>query len=260
VRTEADAAIALLSDYVDNPSVPLKTSAIMGLGLAYVGSHREDVLWILLQHVADESVSMEIASLSALALGFVFVGSGNGEITSTILQTMMERDEHALDEKWGRFMALGLALLYLGRSSIFSFVSRLGELRLFSRQSGLQDTSDATIETLKAIEHPLSKTAQILVEVCSFAGTGNVLKVQAMLYHCDEHIDTSKDKEKGKETEEAANKEAASKEDEGKAGTKVDDTFQAFAVLGIALLAMGEDIGAEMSLRQFNHLVRIESS
>jgi 26S proteasome regulatory subunit N1 len=74
-----------------------------------------------------------------------------------------------------------------------------------------------------------------------------------MLHHCHEHIDTSKDKdkEKGKEAE-----EAASKEDEGKAGAK-DDTFQAFAVLGISLLAMGEDIGAEMSLRQFNHLVRI---
>jgi 26S proteasome regulatory subunit N1 len=27
---------------------------------------------------------------------------------------------------------------------------------------------------------------------------------------------------------------------------KVDDTFQAFAVLGIAMIAMGEDIGAEM--------------
>jgi 26S proteasome regulatory subunit N1 len=37
---------------------------------------------------------------------------------------------------------------------------------------------------------------------------------------------------------------------------KEDDTFQAFAVIGIALVAMGEDVGAEMSLRQFNHLVR----
>lgn len=34
-----------------------------------------------------------------------------------------------------------------------------------------------------------------------------------------------------------------------------DDTFQAFAVIGIALVAMGEDVGAEMSLRQFQHLV-----
>ena len=32
-------------------------------------------------------------------------------------------------------------------------------------------------------------------------------------------------------------------------------SHQALAVLGIALIAMGEDIGAEMSLRTFNHLV-----
>jgi 26S proteasome regulatory subunit N1 len=112
-----------LGEYVENKSVPLKTSAIMGLGLAYVGSHREDLLPLLLPHVADDGVSMEIASLSALALGFIFVGSENGEVTSTILQTLMEREDKALDEKWARFMALGLALLYLGERRYFSLRS-----------------------------------------------------------------------------------------------------------------------------------------
>jgi 26S proteasome regulatory subunit N1 len=31
--------------------------------------------------------------------------------------------------------------------------------------------------------------------------------------------------------------------------------YQAVAVIGIALIAMGEDVGAEMALRQFQHLV-----
>lgn len=115
VRTEADAAIALLGDYTTNPSLPLKTASIVGLGLAYAGSHREDLLALLLPAVADEASSTEIAALSALSLGFVFVGSGNGEITSTILQTLMERDEKSLEDKWGRFLALGLALLFVGK-------------------------------------------------------------------------------------------------------------------------------------------------
>lgn len=102
---------------------------------------------------------------------------------------------------------------------------------------GSQEESDATIEFLKAIDHPISKTAQVLVEACAYAGTGNVLKIQAMLHHCDDHIGVSA--EGGKE-----------EKDE-----KVDDTFQAFAVLAISLIAMGEEIGAEMALRQFNHLV-----
>lgn len=135
----------------------------------------------------------------------------------------------------------------------------LSSLVLTCAFEGLQDVSDATIETLKAIEHPVAKTARILVEVCSFAGTGNVLKVQAMLHHCGEHIDMSKDKEKDKGKEkESDNKEEGANEDgkESAKDAKQDDTFQAFAVLGIALLAMGEGIGAEMSLGLFNHLVR----
>jgi 26S proteasome regulatory subunit N1 len=69
---------------------------------------------LLLPVVSDDSLSMEVISLAALSLGFIFVGSGNGEVASIILQVMMERDDKALDEKWGRFLSLGLALLYLG--------------------------------------------------------------------------------------------------------------------------------------------------
>lgn len=117
---EADAAAALLSGDVDNKSVPMRTSAITGLGLAYVGTHRDDLLQLLLPHVGDDGETMEVASLAALALGFIFVGSCNGEVTSTILQTLMEREEKDLDEKWARFMVLGLALLYLGAFSLQS--------------------------------------------------------------------------------------------------------------------------------------------
>lgn len=54
-----------------------------------------------------------------------------------------------------------------------------------------------------------------------------MLKIQKMLHHCDEHLDPEKE----------------------------DDLFQAFAVIGIAMIAMGEDIGQEMAMRQFNHLM-----
>ncbi|KAG6379757.1 26S proteasome regulatory complex non-ATPase subcomplex Rpn1 subunit [Boletus reticuloceps] len=225
VRTEADAAIALLGDYTTNPSLPLKTASIVGLGLAYAGSHREDLLALLLPAVADDSTSTEIAALSALSLGFVFVGSGNGEITSTILQTLMERDEKSLGDKWGRFLALGLALLYVG----------------------LQDASDATLETLKAIEHPVSRQAQILVEVCSFAATGNVLRIQKLLHLCGEHLEVVKEREEEKKEEKGEEKKESEQ--------KPDDNFLSFAVLGISIIAMGEEIGSEMSMRQFNHLM-----
>ncbi len=114
---------------------------------------------------------------------------------------------------------------------------------------GLQDATDAIIVALQAIEHEaISKQAQILVDMCAYAGTGNVLKVQTLLHHCDEHI-VKKEKEEKKEDE--------SGEETKEEQPQKDDTFQAFAVLGIALVAMGEEIGSEMSLRQLNHLVRV---
>jgi 26S proteasome regulatory subunit N1 len=88
------------------------------------------------------------------------------------------------------------------------------------------------METLKAIEHPIGKQTQVLVDVCSFAGTGNVLKVQSMLHYCNDHLDPEKE----------------------------DDLHQGLAVIGIALVSMSEEVGAEMSLRQMNHLVRLALS
>lgn len=105
--------------------------------------------------------------------------------------------------------------------------------------------------TLQAIEHPVAKQAEILVDMCSFAGTGNVLKIQSLLHHCDEHIEKKEDKEKDDKEKEKKEGEEETPE------PPKDDTFQAYATIGIALVAMGEDVGSEMSLRLFNHLVRI---
>jgi 26S proteasome regulatory subunit N1 len=130
---------------------------------------------------------------------------------------------------------------------------------------GRQEASEATIELLKTIEHPLGKQAEILVDVCSYAATGNVLKIQTMLHHCADHAPKPKTDEEDKaETPEqdttAAAAEGESKEEKKEDAKPSDMTYQAFAVIGIALVAMGEDVGADMSLRQFNHLVRIVSS
>ncbi|KZV85180.1 26S proteasome regulatory complex, non-ATPase subcomplex, Rpn1 subunit [Exidia glandulosa HHB12029] len=173
IKSDVDAAVALLAEYVENPLVSLKTSAIVGLSLAHVSSQRENIMELLLPLITDENNSTEIVNLASLALGFVFVGSCRGEITSTILQTLMEHDDAHLDES------------------------------------------------------QLAKQAQILVEVCAFAGSGNVLKVQSMLHHCSDHLDKEKE----------------------------EDAFQSFAVLCIPSIAMGDGVGAEISLRHSDHLM-----
>lgn len=101
---------------------------------------------------------------------------------------------------------------------------------------GRQDDSEVLLEALKIVPGHFGKNTSVLVDACAYAGTGNVIKYQSLLEQCNDHIDTSDEERKG------------------------EDIFQAYAVLGLALVAMGEDIGAEMALRQFGHLMHYGES
>ena len=224
VRHDTDPTLALLgdSDRLGAKNVHIRMSSIMGLGLAYAGSNKEALLDVLLPLVTDTSLDMQLSAMAALSLGLVFVGSAQSDVLEAIIQTLMddERSEQ-LKSQWTRFMALGLGLLYFGR----------------------QEEVDVVIETLKAIDHPMSKASQVLAEVCAWAGTGAVLKLQELLHICNEQVSTSDDKDEDDE-------DAEKTEDK-----KQDEAVQSYAVLGLALVSMGEDIGQDMILRQFGHLM-----
>jgi 26S proteasome regulatory subunit N1 len=211
VRSESDPALALLSDepYLDSKVPQIKKMSIMGLGLAYAGSQREELRDLLVPILADSSLALDISAMAALSLGLIFVGSCDGDVAMVILQAMTERDEAQLKTKWSQFLSLGLALLYVGR----------------------QEDADATLEVLKAAPQPIGKATGVLVDACAYAGTGNVMKYQSLLVLCNQHHHEIDEENKG------------------------EDLYQAYAVLGMALITMGEDIGAEMALRAFGHLM-----
>jgi len=211
VRLESDPAFALLAENLDSSkSKSVRVASLMGLGVAYAGSNREDLLEVLLPFVTDTSLDMQLSAMAALSLGFIFVGSAQSDVSEAIIQTFLDDDRNKqLKDKWTRFMALGLALLYFGQ----------------------QEEVDVILETLKAIDHPMSAPTSVLAEVCAWAGTGAVLKLQQLLHICNEHIEESDDEKKG------------------------DELLQAYAVIGLSLVAMGEEVGQEMVLRQFGHLM-----
>jgi 26S proteasome regulatory subunit N1 len=83
-----------------------------------------------------------------------------------------------------------------------------------------------------------------------------------MLHHCTDHVQEPKEEEPEAGAP-AAGTATAGEADSAAEQTKKsppDMTYQALAVLGIALVAMGEEVGAEMCLRQFSHLVRCAAS
>ena len=213
VRVEGDPVLALIGDeeVLNKGSVQMRMAAIMGLGLSFAGSSREDLLELLLPIVEDGSLDMQLTAMASVALGMIFVGSSNHEVAQAIATQLMDEErQKQLKDKWARFMALGLALLYFGK----------------------QEEVDVILDILKAIDHPMAKPTQVLASVCAWAGTGTVLKLQELLHICNEHIE-DKDDEK----------------------SKSEELVQSYAVLGLSLIAMGEDVGQEMVLRQFGHLM-----
>ncbi|XP_044739698.1 26S proteasome non-ATPase regulatory subunit 2-like [Chrysoperla carnea] len=243
VRNECDPALALLSDYVLNevPGV-MRLGAILGLGLAYAGSNRQDVLTIIQQVFSDSKSTMEIIGVASIACGMIAVGSCNSDVTATITQTLMEKSEMDLKNTYARFLPLGLGLIHLGR----------------------QDKAvEALMAALEVIHEPFKSMATTLVEVCAFAGTGNVLKVQKLLHICSEHYESTSEENGSGAASTAYEKEKPSKEKMEKQQQEKEEkehkdlsSKQAIAVLGIALISMGEDIGSEMAFRTFGHLLR----
>merc|ERR1719450_1448470 len=197
VKNECDPAWALLGEQLEAEDPMLRLTAVLGLGHAYAGSCREDVLENLTPMIVDTACTIECSAMAAVSLGLIFVSSCNDEVAQAILQTLIERQavEGALSGTWPHFFAVGLGLLYLGQ----------------------QDACEATLAALSAISHPVGKYATFTVESMAFANSGDVLHVQRMLHTCTEHLE------------------------------EAESFHQAAAVIGLALISFGEEVGTEMS-------------
>mmetsp|Transcript_102165 Transcript_102165/g.288581 ORF Transcript_102165/g.288581 Transcript_102165/m.288581 type:complete len:881 (+) Transcript_102165:76-2718(+) len=207
VKSECDPAWALLGEQLETNEDPLlRLAAVVGLGHAYAGSCREDLLENLTPMIVDTACTIECSAMAAVSLGLIFVSSCSDEVAQAILQTLIERQavEGALTGTWPHFFAVGLGLLYLGQ----------------------QDAVEATLAALDAITHPVGKYAKLTVEGMAFATSGDVLHVQKMLHCCTEHLE------------------------------EAEAFHQAVAVLGIGLIACGEEVGSEMAMRSLEHILQ----
>ncbi|KAF8379149.1 hypothetical protein HHK36_028578 [Tetracentron sinense] len=104
-------------------------------------------------------------------------------------------------------------------------LTRLLPLGLGLLYLGKQESVEATAEVSKTFNEKIRKYCNMTLLSCAYAGTGNVLKVQNLLGHFAQHL------EKG-------------------------ETCQGPAVLGIAMVAMAEELGVEMAIRSLEHLLQ----
>jgi 26S proteasome regulatory subunit N1 len=245
VRHEVDPAVALLADYVEEGADVTRVGACLGLGLAYCGSAREDIVELLKPSLESETI--HVAAFASLALGMVMVGTADADVAEAILEALIERPESALADTRSRYFSLGLGLLFLRRG----------------------DEAEMALATLSALPGDAGEYARLTVETCAFCGTGNVLKVQSLLGMIaeanaaaaerelaeKEAEEESKEKDKG-----AAGARGGAAGSSGKGGKKQaaeasPHSPAALATLGLAIVSMGEDLSRDMSKRMFEHLL-----
>jgi len=212
VRNECDPVLALLTEQLEDKQMAScrRIGAALGLGLAYAGTQKEEILDLLTPIIVDPDIEVDLFSLASLSLGYIFVGTGKADIAENIIQGLMDRydqakeeDQKIIKDPMSRFACLGLGLLFLGQ----------------------QEAADITMAALMAVPGQIGQYAQFTVETCAYAGSGNVMKIQKLLGVCAEHLEEN-------------------------------NAHQAVAALGIALISMGEEVGAEMSSRSFEHMLQ----
>eukprot|EP00967_Tisochrysis_lutea_P028393 scaffold33028_cov32-Tisochrysis_lutea.AAC.2 len=193
--------------------------------------------------VSDLDTPLEVVAIASLSLGLVFSGSCHEDIAQALMSVLMERETASLErESLSRLVCVGAGLLYLGRQ---------GEVEI-------------ALELAKAVPGQLGSYCTLTLETCAYAGTGNVLKVQRLLALAGEHLQKDDEEEDAAAptaapaTASAPGVRSAGGSGSGGGGSKEKEwpklDAQSVATLGVALVAGGEELGTEMTVRNFNHI------
>jgi 26S proteasome regulatory subunit N1 len=233
--TQIDKFLYSSEDYV-------KAGAALAVGILSSGvrNDADPALALLTEHIEGDSHIMKCAACTGL--GIAYAGSAREDVSELLIPVIETSDGGPTTMMEVSQAGLALGMVFVGKCDENvggTIVQRLMEatedelnhsharflcLGLALLFLGQTEKADGMIEALRTIEHKISKYAVIMLETCAYAGSGNVEKVQEMLHQCTEHI-----------TEDAEHQMAA--------------------VIGLGLITLGEDVGAEMMLRTFDHLL-----
>jgi len=214
----------------------------MAFGMVNAGIKNEcDPAFALLTEGLDAANDkLRVGIISGLSMAYA--GSGREDVLEVlsplVIDTSVSLESSAL-------AALGLGLVFVGTCNddvaqvILQTLMERSETELSSPYSrffalgiglvflGQQDRVQTTLTIIEEfVPAPMKKYTLLTAESCAYAGSGNVLKVQEMLQACAEHLDEK------------------------------EWQHQMVAVLGFSLIAMGENVGIEMALRSFDHLLQ----
>lgn len=241
---DVDEGVNRLDAFLEAEEEEIRAGGLLGVGLAHAGVRQPDVDMAdlyLQDHLAEGPTRVRLAAV--LGYGAAYGGTAREDLLQLLIPVLLEE---AADMELVGAAALALGQIFVGTCNAEAagaiteaLMTRPEEdlksphARFLCLGLGLlylaqQSRAEVTLATLSVLAEPIARYAQTTLETCAYAGSGDVLQVQKLLGACGEHLE----------------KEAG------------DDAYQAVAVLGIALVAMGEELGAEMAIRSFNHLLQ----
>ncbi|KAG5226331.1 26S proteasome non-ATPase regulatory [Salix suchowensis] len=229
---DVDSGLAQLDKYFHSNDNHVIAGALLGVGIVNCGIRNDcdPALALLDDFVDKEDPSVRIGAI--MGLGIAYAGTQNEQICSK-LSGILSDAKAPLDVIAFSAISLGLVCVSscneeVAQAIIFALMDRSeSELQepLFDFCLLALERVDATAEVSKTFNEKIRKYCDMTLLSCAYAGTGNVLKVQNLLGHCAEHLEKS-------------------------------ETHQGPAVLGIAMIAMAEELGLEMAIRSLEHLLQ----
>jgi 26S proteasome regulatory subunit N1 len=167
----------------------------------YAGTAHAEVGPTVLEAFVDPKSSMEVVGVAAIALGQIYISTGDGEVTDAMITLLSEKSEAELATPHAKMVALGLGLLYMGRqqeAEVASMSMVTFKSESFAKVSLPRPRRPvlACVDACNPGSHIGGSTAccvqvaKMVLDTCAYAGTGNVLKIQSLLHACSEHVDT----------------------------------------------------------------------
>ncbi|MEN2496485.1 MAG: 26S proteasome non-ATPase regulatory subunit 2 [Marteilia pararefringens] len=250
IRDDFNSILALLGNETDNEDIDCRISAILGLAISYAGSNNTEILNLIYPHLyfSDSKINnKEVICVAALSVGLICVGSANSIASSYLIKLMIDSSLNDFHERDHQIMSLALGLIFMRKVKYCQTI----------------------MDSLSPVQEPLRSTTKLMVNILCHAGSGNVEIILDLMRVCLGSEDVRSKNPKSNEILHKKDEDSPQQEDikdqaadsDKEANSDLSVKFvslknKSLAVIGMAIVAMGEKVGSEMIIRLFTQLTR----
>ena len=241
---DIDEGLDSIDKYMERSEDNIQAGSYLALGILNSGIKNEaDATYAILADKLDGATKETHKIGILMGLSLAYAGSARADLLELISPIIVDSD-NSIELQAIASLAIGMIfcgscdqdaaesitqiLLEKEEKDLEHSFTRIFALGLGLLYLGQQSLVEGALEVIKCLPHKnMADFVSLVMETCAYAGSGNVLHIQKLLHLCAEH-----------------------KEDEK------ESIYQIAAVLGVALIAFGEEIGQEMCLRTMNHFLQ----